>query len=148
MRLIVLLFSILYATTISAEGQDLSQYQWTNRVVLLFGEPSHPIIRRQLAEFNKDRAGMHERDLKVLLITKEEVKDLFSDKMLPFSAHELRDKYGNLYKVFQYVLIGKDGSRKLNQYNFVPKKELFATIDAMPMRRQEIKTKKKETGRK
>jgi hypothetical protein len=39
---------------------------------------------------------------------------------------------------FRAVLVGKDGGAKLTAAAPIPPQKLFATIDAMPMRRGEI----------
>jgi hypothetical protein len=40
---------------------------------------------------------------------------------------------------FYAILIGKDGSEKLRSASAIDTEKLFGTIDAMPMRRQEMK---------
>jgi len=42
---------------------------------------------------------------------------------------------------FMVILIGKDGGEKFRQDRNVELKEIFNIIDAMPMRRQEMKKK-------
>jgi len=44
---------------------------------------------------------------------------------------------------FSVVLIGKDGGEKLRRDRPVPPEELFALVDAMPMRREEIRRRPK-----
>ena len=42
---------------------------------------------------------------------------------------------------YQFILVGKDGGEKLRADTIIDTKQLFATIDAMPMRREEMKHK-------
>jgi len=44
---------------------------------------------------------------------------------------------------FQVLLIGKDGGVKLRSSGPVSMKDLFGLIDSMPMRQQEMDSKKK-----
>ena len=43
---------------------------------------------------------------------------------------------------FAIVLIGKDGGEKLRRTTLLPIAELFALVDAMPMRRAEMRERK------
>lgn len=45
-------------------------------------------------------------------------------------------------KTFSLVLIGKDGTEKLRRTTLLPPAELFALVDAMPMRRAEMRERK------
>jgi hypothetical protein len=45
-------------------------------------------------------------------------------------------------KTFSVVLIGKDGGEKLRRTTPLSPEELFAIVDAMPMRRAEIRERK------
>jgi hypothetical protein len=45
-------------------------------------------------------------------------------------------------KTFSVVLIGKDGGEKLRRTTPLPPAELFALVDAMPMRRAELRDRK------
>lgn len=42
-------------------------------------------------------------------------------------------------KAFGLSLVGKDGGEKFRSTNVVPVEDLFALVDAMPMRRREIR---------
>ena len=42
---------------------------------------------------------------------------------------------------FEITLFGKDGGTKLSRSTLLEPEELFAIIDAMPMRRDEIRTR-------
>jgi hypothetical protein len=44
---------------------------------------------------------------------------------------------------FTVILIGKDGGEKIRQGSSVDLKEIFAIIDAMPMRQQEMRERAK-----
>ena len=97
--------------------------------VLLVAAPSEadPMLRRQRALFDAMHAGARERDLVLV----EAVG------ATP-SADRLRAIYDLDPSVFTAVLVGKDGGAKLRSATAFGPDDLFPTIDAMPMRRQEM----------
>lgn len=81
----------------------------------------------QLEVLNTDNEGLQERDLHIRTITGNSKE----------YAH-FKVKTGT----FCILLIGKDGTQKLRSPEPVSLKTLFGLIDAMPMRRDEIKNRK------
>jgi hypothetical protein len=59
------------------------------------------------------------------------------------SVRDIRERLGLKTGTFQVVLIGKDGGVKLRSSEPVSMKDLFGLIDSMPMRQQEMESKKK-----
>ena len=51
----------------------------------------------------------------------------------------LRDSWDVPADAFCVILVGKDGGEKLRRYEPVDLQEIFALIDAMPMRRREMR---------
>ncbi|NJL13025.1 MAG: DUF4174 domain-containing protein [Microscillaceae bacterium] len=51
-------------------------------------------------------------------------------------------RWGISGAAFTLLLIGKDGGEKLRSPEALPPSQLFALIDAMPMRRREIENQK------
>ena len=95
-------------------AQDLSDYRWKNRI-LQIDTPStdHALFHAQSAELLAAFEGLLDRDLVVLTRT------------------------GAVQ--FQITLIGKDGGKKLTRRTVLKTDELFAIIDAMPMRLDEMR---------
>ena len=54
----------------------------------------------------------------------------------------MRNQFQVADQAFSVVLIGKDGTQKLQQNEVLPIDKLFAVIDAMPMRRREAREDK------
>ena len=103
------------------------QYRWSHRVVVaLASSPSDPNLSAQRRIFAAMGAGARERDLVLLEAT---------DNTLEGAA--LRRRFGG-GKSFRTVLIGKDGGEKVVSERPMGPGDLFATIDAMPMRRAEM----------
>ena len=54
-------------------------------------------------------------------------------------AHTMRDRFEVGQNEFQVILIGKDGTEKIRSDEAISSDYLFEAIDAMPMRRLEMK---------
>lgn len=135
------LFLILMIVAQFANGQSniLEQYRWENRLILLFGQASDTIVEKQITELEKDSAGITERDLLILHIDRNDVQFLRKPSSPAFSAKQLRNRYDVKRDEFRYILIGKDGGVKYNKKDFVLSEALFSIIDAMPMRKREMR---------
>lgn len=97
------------------------------RELLIFGEADNPaLVSRQVALLQQDKAGIEERAIKVIQVKKE--SDLYK-------------KYQIKPGSFWVLLIGKDNSEKYRSDKLVTMPQLFALIDAMPMRIAESKHK-------
>lgn len=124
-----------------AFAQDFNipgDYHWKNRIVLVFNQEDKRPMEQQIARFQEKSAGMQDRDLIVFRITEDKVigpKSLYGAK----AAKKIRAKYSAEDDKFTVILIGKDGTEKLRQYEILSTDKLFATIDAMPMRRREMR---------
>ena len=92
---------------------DLAAHQWKHRV-LIIDTPSMQAApyRQQISAFDAAAAGLEERDLEVITQT---------------SA-----------PAFRVRLVGKDGGVKLDRSTPMTTDALFAVIDAMPMRQDEL----------
>lgn len=93
---------------------DLTGHRWKHRILVIDtpSSDSEP-YRRQLAGLEAAAAGLQERDMRVV-------------------TQPGRD--------FRVRLVGKDGGVKLDLGEPVEASALFALIDAMPMRRAEMKS--------
>ncbi len=117
---------------------DLDSYQWQNRLLLVFA-PSieHEEVRAQQQLFEGQETELKERDLIVSYLFLEEGR--MEDKTL--SAEDvtsLRERYGVAEDDFIVLLIGKDGTAKERLEEPMQPVDLYATIDAMPMRQREM----------
>ncbi len=111
--IMVLVTAPAYAADSTELFGDLSQYQWKNRILLITSpSESDNLYRDQAASLLKVYPGLLERDLIVLT------------------------RFGEAK--FSVTLIGKDGGVKLQREELLSTAELFAVIDAMPMRRAEM----------
>jgi hypothetical protein len=84
------------------------------------------------------RAGVGERDMVVVYVVGDTVTAQGAAKPRA-DANRLRRQYGVARGAFRAVLIGKDGGVKQSSGRPIPVAALFGTIDAMPMRRDEMR---------
>ncbi len=113
----------------AAAAPDLDRLRWQNRVVVVWAESTNDErLSRQEKLLQANTEGLDERDVKVFSLTGD----------TPEGQH-FRTKLGIEHHSFALVLIGKDGSVKLRKYEPVDPRDLFRTIDRMPMRKDEMK---------
>jgi hypothetical protein len=99
----------------------------SHRWVVVVGAPGDPRVMRQTATLNRDAAALRERDVIVEHIT-------------PDAARRDRPELGlSPRAAFEVLLVGKDGGVKLRREAPVAVSEIAALIDAMPMRREEMR---------
>lgn len=133
------LFLSSISASVLAQSSLLADYQWKNRLILLFApNTSSSVLQQQFDTLTADTHGLAERDLLIVRVLSDQV---VSDGIAtnPGAAQVLRDRYQIPRDSFRVILIGKDGSEKLRKDNLLKREELYAVIDAMPMRQREIK---------
>ncbi len=135
--MITLLFSFS-----AISGQDLSDHEWKNRIVLILADqPQNEALDRQLTLFKNEKNGMEERKLIVYSITPDQYKTGWQKKKWK-KSEKLYSQYKKENAPFEVILLGLDGRVKLRQTEILPTQKLFSVIDAMPMRRNELRNKK------
>jgi hypothetical protein len=122
-----LALSILASAPASA-ADPFAQYRGKNRLLVILA----PSARDEAFEMQKNayeqaKDGYNERDLVVLA-------ESDGDGPLHRRFHAPAGE-------FRVMLIGKDGHTALERSKPVGNQELFGRIDAMPMRRQEMRSK-------
>ena len=116
----------------AALAGPLDGYRGRARVLVLSAPDSGDAqLRAQRVALASDRAGVAERDLVVLEAVGSGAE-----------ARALRERLGLPADSFRAVLIGKDGGTKITEAAPLAPQRLFATIDAMPMRRTEMRERR------
>ncbi|MEA1830577.1 DUF4174 domain-containing protein [Methylobacterium durans] len=115
-------------------GDDpLAGHLWKSRILVISAPaPEDARLRAQREALASARAGAAERDL----VTLEAVGG-------GAEAAALRRRLNLPADAFRAVLVGKDGGAKLLSAEPIPPERLFATIDAMPMRRDEAQERRR-----
>ena len=146
-RLIVFVIAGFLATTASgqtaeepdvpqlfrpADMDDLTQFQWKNRPVLVFADSENdPAYAEQMALLQAREAELIERDVVVLTDTDPAARLPLRLRMRP--------------RGFMLVLVGKDGGIKLRKPFPWDVREITRSIDKMPIRKREIRDEKERT---
>jgi|UPI000565B81C hypothetical protein len=119
---------------------SLEQFQWKNRVVVIFADTGNARSAHQENQLLADRSALEVRDIVLLKVVGGSVRLLFGvGETLDAEAiaRDLAHRDGPQAGEFAAVLVGKDGTVKLNVHEPISSGELFAIIDAMPMRAAE-----------
>lgn len=135
--LLALSASFLLPDSVSA---DLSVYRWKNRILLV--NTARDQHGKVVAALRQHRSGLLDRDLVVIDLS-------FHDKRIPQSIRpaaadldSLRSRYGLTGESgCVFLLLGKDGGLKARQSGELNLSRLFALIDTMPMRREEMRSR-------
>lgn len=138
-RTVTILGTAIAISFMTASADAMSLYRWKNRpVVILAGPGGEASLAEQRRIFAASRAGLAERDIVVVWVTGNNVRADFGPSP-GMTAAQLRARFGAPDNGFRVVLVGKDGGAKLTQASPLSTATLFGTIDAMPMRRDEIR---------
>lgn len=120
----------------------LSDYQYQHRILLVFAPStgsSH--YRQQIQAWQADAAGTENRDLKLVQILGTGESQVDGQAISSASAERLRQQFEITPEKFAVILVGKDGTEKQRSHTPIDLAVLFRTIDAMPMRQQEMRSR-------
>jgi hypothetical protein len=142
LRFVLPLAAILGWETI-AMAVPLDAYRWEARPLLVFAPSAEDgRYEEQRLALSRDVEGLSERDMAVFLMPGDRpLHTLVGQRPETDFAPGLREAYGVAPADFVVVLVGKDGGEKGRWTSPVEPDEIFALIDAMPMRRQESRSR-------
>ena len=120
-------------------GALMEDYQWQNRVLLVFAPASDDVaLAEQTANLSGRGAGLSTRDLVVWQLVNDKSAYINGEANASLSSQLFYDYFSVKEADFTVILLGKDGTIKLRQTQPVTSNRLFALIDAMPMRQREM----------
>ena len=127
-----------------SNGQDLSDFKWKNRILIVKTLKSDSEkFNGQLNEFKNSNEGFNERKLVLFTMKKDDFSLIdFTTGESSYSgkvSESISKNILNQSSDFEIILIGLDGGIKLRQGEILLKEDLFRIIDAMPMRRNEMR---------
>ena len=139
-RLAALALALLVSPA-AARAQDgnadrpLSAYRDKNRVLLVFAPTAQdPVYLEQTKLWQNEKSGFDERQLVMVPVLADAKRPPAGE---PPGA--LAKRLGVDAKTFVVVLLGKDGHDAYRSAKPIPASALYGVIDAMPMRRAEMK---------
>lgn len=126
---------------ISSDATAMSNYRWKYRPLLVFSDgASSAALAQQRGIVAASRTALADRNVVVVWVIGDVVSSEFGPRP-ELGASALRARFGVANASFRAVLVGKDGGAKLSQSMPLDAARLFATIDAMPMRRDEMRNR-------
>ena len=142
--LILVSFSMAQSSEkVSVADLDLDALRWNNRVLVIFSpSESEASFQSQKQDLASSTKAVLDRDLVILEIMEQGESRAGNQLLSEKSVQDIREKLGVETGSFQVLLIGKDGGVKLRSSEPVSTKDLFGLIDSMPMRRQEMESRK------
>jgi hypothetical protein len=158
MKRIALTFSLLLGTFLmnaqtAPSGPSpvtLRSLRDQHRALLIFTPDTNAQFLHQIRELAANANDLRERDLVVIPILSHEDNKPWGvtfrlDTIATLSASEqaaARKRFHIAPDAFTVILIGKDGGEKLRSSSPVSLDKLLSTIDAMPMRQDEMRQRK------
>ncbi len=124
---------------------SMEDLRWHYRPLVVFvpGE-SHPLLAKQRQRLLGHVEALADRDMTVIEVIGEAVI-VDGEAASSLKASALRQRYRVATDEAKVLLIGKDGGVKLRQADAIGSDILFDTIDAMPMRRREMREQAQDT---
>lgn len=132
---LILLFFLLMS--VMSFSQDLKDYRWKNRILLLCEDGEELIqSREQIEKFSSLKRQMEERQLLILVFDGKTLRDKDLNPLMELGKR-IREGFEGV------LLIGKDGGVKSESEFFVSPAAIFDIIDSMPMRQAEMRRNKR-----
>ncbi len=129
-------------TSSAMSSFNLSSQKWKNRVLLVFApDANNAIYQQQMQLLNQRQQDLNERDLLVVRVLGTATSSS-EQQVNSASSAKLRQRFDIGNNDFRIILIGKDGTSKRQDSSVVQPETIFSQIDAMPMRRQEMRDRK------
>lgn len=127
---------------IPVNAQEISSHQGEDRLLLVLAEDSaDEDFQKQMKILKESRKGLEDRKLVVYQIFPGKYKKGLNDEAPWRASGDLYKKFKSVNSKFEVILIGLDGGQKLKESNTLPVQAIFSTIDAMPMRKAEMRKK-------
>ena len=149
--LILIAFSLALAALLPAQTLESNTDKY--RILLLFAPaPADARLMQQFELLRRHKAELRERDLIVLPVLVNSGKAADADLLRTFTAgpavaaeeqRRLRARFRVAPGDFTSILIGKDGDEKLRSREPVTAETINRTIDAMPMRKDEMRARQR-----
>lgn len=119
---------------------SLTDHRWSRRILVLGATSADDAdLERQLDAVRATASGFAERDMLLVVVLEDGASQAGERVLSAAEASGVRRALGLPQGTFSLRLVGKDGGVKRATDAFVPMGDMFAQIDAMPMRRAEMR---------
>lgn len=133
-HMLALALGILIGTAMSARASDapLARYVWKNRLLVVVApSPRDDNLVAQRRIFEQSAKGMAERQIVLIEAAGDDDR-----------ARAIRSRFSVGDRTFRVLLVGKDGNAAASSAKPFTADEVFGKVDAMPMRRDEMRRSK------
>ncbi len=121
---------------------DFNQFRWKHRLLLLFApNGDDPLLKQIHSELIARKVEVDDRDLVIFHVFEQEPSRMNSTLLNPETVESIRNRFAAPRNRFTLILVGKDGGIKLKRSRRTDLKDIFALIDSMPMRQNEMRRK-------
>lgn len=143
-----LIFAMVLLTT-STQATDLTQYLWQNRLLLMVAPiATTPMFLDARKTLDQRWDAIQDRDIIVFcLFSNEGTRANDNTPLTQDEVTQLRRRYALTDSATTMILIGKDGGEKMRQPLDGDLSAVFAEIDTMLMRQQEMRDKRRRGER-
>ena len=104
---------------------SFNTFQDKRQLLIFTDNADNSYLKEQQKILNADPKGIKDRDIEVRVFYLNRDKAKFEEK--------------NIKGTFTVILVGKDGGDKMRTSKPIVLQKLYSTIDAMPMRKSEMK---------
>ncbi len=134
-----LLIITLLLSSMPVSAIKLSDVEWEKRPLLLFA-PQHDSMRLQQTQqlLQQNNCELDDRDMIIAVIVGQGNSTLNKQPISFEYATALRKQFELSSEQFAVLLLGKDGGEKYRTYRIPDLGQIFALIDGMPMRQDEM----------
>lgn len=123
--------------------KSLDAYKWNNRLLLVFApNEDSPAYQQQMQRLQGQQADLKERDLLVFELLAQGTSRVNGQSIDPEEVAKVRKRFNVGSQEFRVILVGKDGTAKRRDRVPVSPQVIFKEIDSMPMRRQEMNSRR------
>ena len=130
-----------FAFNCTVRGQDISSHKWKNRVlIILTNEEKIDQLHKQVQILQTDQEGLNDRKLVIYSVKGDAYRKGINSNEWVNGSNSF-DEFKDSKEHFKVILMGLDGGIKISQSEVISLDELFSTIDAMPMRRNELRAR-------
>lgn len=131
---------LLLVMSLPLFSNPLERYQWKNRLLLLSLTEDEEEKAQVTQLLSSKKAELSERDLVVINLSAGKWQLPLQKVLSEAEKAELRKRLQVAKsKGSTFILLGKDGSEKARQRGRLELRAVFALIDAMPMRKAELR---------
>jgi hypothetical protein len=128
--------------------EELHGFLWKKRLVLVFDASAETEpYKKQIADLESRMDEVEERDIVLITVVEGTLCCIDGRELGGEEAERVREYFGVKPGAFSVLVIGKDGTEKLQADRPVPAEDIFSLIDSMPMRRREAERKRREAER-